>query len=123
MLRGGSITLESDAKEIRRKLEDKYPFPLNLCKPPVKSMHARGYQIVMGRVYVDNYCNMGQPDVIPLHYWIYDPCSKRYCDITASQFNIHLSPGKKLPEIYIWSEGEKTIYIEERRELSPYEVL
>lgn len=99
------MALEQEAKEAIELLKQKHSsFPQRCCKFAAREMHSRGCQIVSGSVIVDNYIGIGK--VIELyHYWNYDQNSGLYVDITASQFNAHLSEGS-LPEIALWRREE-----------------
>jgi hypothetical protein len=97
-------------------------FPHKLCKIAALIMHSKGYEIVQGKVKLDNYCCSGIHCEI-LHYWNYDPRSGLYFDITASQFNHHFH-GKPLPDIPAWEEDNAPpIYKLCKRNISPYEVI
>lgn len=114
--------LEEDALNVAEEMRAKIPtFPSNCCKLAVIALHGRGYRIVRGRVVVDNYCGIGESREIS-HFWNYDPATGRSFDVTASQFNIHLSR-KKTPEILFWVRGQQPTYIEEEVDIKPWHVI
>ena len=97
-------------------------FPHRLCKIAALAMHSRGYEIVQGKVKLDNYGGIGIIIKL-LHYWNYDPRSRLYFDITASQFNSKFI-GEPLPDIAVWEEGHAPpIYEIQRKNVPCHEVL
>jgi len=97
-------------------------FPFRLCKIAALIMHSKGYEVVQGKVKLDNYCGSGIRHDIP-HYWNYDPKSGLYFDITASQFN-HYFHGNPLPDVAFWEENKAPpIYELCKKNVSPYEVI
>ncbi len=117
------MSLEVDMEETWNALKEQYRlFPYRCCKPAVREMYLKGYEIVAGVVRVDNYCNMEEPYELQ-HYWNSDPTIGQNFDITASQFNIHLSVSKQLPKFAIWSGNNTLVYVEKQRGLQPDQVI
>ena len=117
------IDLEIKAKNTRDILKNNLKlFPYRCCKFAVIEMYEKNFEIIKGIVRLDNYCEMNISREIP-HFW--NRCSKtgKNIDITASQFNIHLSENKQLPDIFIWSKRNNTFYTEERTNLKPNEII
>ena len=114
--------LAEEVKATYDRLAEKISlFPYKCCMLAARAMHSLGYEIIEGSVELDNYCGSGEDYRIP-HYWNYDPKSKSYFDITASQFNPMLK-GSPLPEIAVWREDELTsMYKIFKRDISPYEM-
>ena len=108
-----------DAVIARDVLSRNESFPHNLCKPAAGLMCTRGYDIIYGSVRVDRYCLMNLKMKLE-HNWNFDPERNLFIDITASQFNMHLSPGRELQDIEIWEPGKSVrhdlIYIPYSRE-------
>lgn len=99
-----------DAKEVYEELKKSNPlFPYRCCLAAAESLAQLEYQVVHGKVLVNNYCNLNIDKELD-HFWNYDPTSGLFLDITASQFNIHLYQDDYLPDIYIW-EKPNLIYV------------
>lgn len=115
--------LGEEVKEVYDDLCERISlFPYRCCMFAARAMHSLGYEIIAGSVELDNYCGSGKNHKI-FHYWNYDPKSKSYFDITASQFNPMLKDSH-LPEIAVWREEElPSIYKIFKRNISPCEVL
>jgi hypothetical protein len=113
--------LEEDAEGVWTFFSKDPLFPSKCCKFAALEMYKRGYEIVMGIVHVqpDNKCELGGKN---LHFWNYDPLSKRFVDITASQFNGYFRI--PLSNIAIWTQGEAPPGYELiKRNISPYNVI
>jgi hypothetical protein len=113
------MTINANIRQARDKLKLQHSlFPYRCCKFATREMHSRGYEIVQGKVAVEDYCGIGEKKEL-VHYWNFDAEKKLYIDITASQFNIHTK--RELPEIHIFKEDE--MYSEIRKNLENYQVL
>jgi hypothetical protein len=107
-----------DALEIRGELDRSIDmFPNRCCKFAVLNMNKKGYGINQGVIRLDNYCSLGIDKEI-VHYWNFDRESGVEFDITASQFNIHLSSERAMSEIEVWKKGENLIYVVNREDIS-----
>lgn len=112
--------LMADAHEAYDELRNMIiSFPHRCCKFAAKEMHKKGYDIVSGIIYLDNYCNMNEYKQL-VHYWNHDKDSGKFIDITSAQFDIHLN--KRLPQIFVWKD-EKTIYMPKKIGITPFEVI
>ena len=115
------MTIIKEVQEIWDKLRLKNPlFPYRSCKFAAIEMHSVGFEIVQGKVIVEDYCGIGEIKEL-IHYWNFDRKKRLYIDITASQFNIHTK--KSLPNILTWSKGEQEIYHILKENIEPFEVI
>lgn len=109
------------AREVWNKLKkENHSFPDKGEKIAVREMHKRGYDIIKGFVYVNNYCNTDEVELIP-SYWNSDPRTEEDFDITASQFN-HLFSNERFPMI-ARRINDNFIYRVIKRNISPEEVV
>jgi hypothetical protein len=106
------MPLEQDISDSLNILKEIDFFPDNCCKFAVTHLNNRGYNIKVGYVHLDDYCNLGiEKDI--LHFWNYDKKTGMNIDITAGQFNNHLSKDKKLQGINLWKDdSQNDIYTE-----------
>ena len=115
--------IERVAGEVREFLNERLEiFPYRCCKFAARELHSRGLSIVVGFLKLDMY-GMPPGDFDMLHYWNRDVESGLDVDITASGYNIYLSPEKRLPGIHIWKPCETDMFEVIRDNLRPDQII
>ncbi len=110
--------IKQDAEKTIRRLKQIENFPNRQCMIASCELSKKGYPIIYGTFYVDNYCGMGLERYIT-HFWNYDLKTGKYIDISCSQFNKYLKKDS-FPEILIINSKHpiiKKFYKELKRDI------